>query len=186
MAAQGIKLMERLKNTHGDKDTLRHQLGAVVGSKFGAGHCLVVPLDSVVEVGKPSLEFLPEPNFEFGFDSCGTKKVTIEMFLKVGELPVIFPTCDKIQLNCEMLLQGKSVTPEVVVQSSSWKIKAKVYVAQGFSEELVVNCTLSGLVSASMKITYSIICSSLYRRQLKLISLALFFIKHLFFILKKN
>ena len=47
MAAQGVKLMERLKNTHGDKDTLRHQLGAVVGSKFGAGHCLVVPLDSV-------------------------------------------------------------------------------------------------------------------------------------------
>ena len=45
MAAQGVKLMERLKNTHGDKDTLRHQLGAVVGSKFGAGHCLVVPLD---------------------------------------------------------------------------------------------------------------------------------------------
>ena len=36
MAAQGIKLMERLKDTHGDKDTLRHQQGAVVGS---AGSC---------------------------------------------------------------------------------------------------------------------------------------------------
>ena len=92
MAAQGIKLMERLKDTHGNKDTLRHQLGAVVGSKYGAGHPLVVPLDSVVEVGKPSLKFLPEPNFEFGFDSNDTKKVTFEVFLKV-DFPVIFPTC---------------------------------------------------------------------------------------------
>ena len=168
MAAQGVKLMERLKNTHGDKDTLRHQLGAVVGSKYRAGHPLVVPLDSVVEVGKPSLEFLPEPDFEFGFDTFGTKKVTIEVCLKVGELPVIFPTRDKIQFNCEMLLQGKPVTFEVVELSSSWKIRAKIYVARYFSEKLVVHCTLSGLVSVSMEITYSITCSNLHR-QLKLI-----------------
>ena len=94
MAAQGVKLMKRLKDTHGDKNTLRHQLGAVVGSKYGADNPLVVPLDSVVEVGKPSLEFLPGPNF--GFDTFGTKKVTIEVFLKVGKLSVIFPTSNKI------------------------------------------------------------------------------------------
>ena len=165
MAAQGIKLMERLKETHGDKDTLRHQLGAVVGSKYKAGHPLVIPLDSAVEVGQLSLEFMPKPNHVFGFDSCGTKKVTIEVFLEVEDFPVIFPTCDKIQLNCEMLFKGKPVTPEIVVQSSSWKIEAKVdfYADWNSSEKLVVQCRLSGLVFASEKITYRIARSILYR-----------------------
>ena len=45
MAAQGIKLMKRLKDTHGDEDTLHHQVA--VSSAYGAGHPLVVPLDSV-------------------------------------------------------------------------------------------------------------------------------------------
>ena len=53
--------------------------------------------------------------------------------------------------------------------SSLRKIKAKVYVAWYFSEKLVVHCTLSGLVSAFMEITYSITCSSSLHRQLKLI-----------------
>ena len=153
MAAQGIKLMERLKETHGDEDALHHQV-AVVGSKYGAGHPLVVPLDSVVKVGKLSLKFLPEPNYKFTFDKCGTKKVTIEVFLKVGELPVIFPTHDKIQLHCAILFKDKPVTPEVIVQSSSWKIEAEVNAAGTSSKKLVVQCRLSGLVSASEKITY--------------------------------
>ena len=133
------------------------QLGAVVGSKYGAGHPLVVPLDSVVEVGQPSLKFLPEPNFEFGFDSNGIKNVTLEVFLKVGDFPVIFPTCNKIQFNCEMLFKGKPVIPEIIVQSSSWKIEAKINVAWNHSDKLVVHCTFSGLVSASRKIYYSIV-----------------------------
>ena len=156
MAAQGIKLMERLKETHGDKDTLHYQV--VVASEYGAEYPLVVPLDSVVEVGQPSLNFLPEPNHEFRFDGGDTQKVTFEVFLKVGELPVIFPTHNKIQLNCEMLLKDKPVTPEVVVQSSSWKIEAEGDVAWNSSKKLVVHCTLSGLVSVSEKITYSITC----------------------------
>ena len=164
MAAQGVKLMEQLKDTHGDEDTLRHQLGAVVGSEYGTGHPLVVPLDSVVEVGQPSLKFLPKPNHEFRFDSGDTQRVTFEVFLKVGELPVIFPTRNKIQLNCEMSIKGMPVTPEVVVQSSSWKIEAEVDVAWNLSEILVVHCRLSGLVSASEKIIYSVMCSSLNRR----------------------
>ena len=156
MAAQGIKLMERLKDTHGDKDTLNHQV-AVFGSKYETGHPLDVPLDHVFKVGQPSLKFLPESNHEFIFDSCGTQKVTIDVFLKVGKLPVIFPTCDKIQFDCEMVFKGKPVTPKVIVQSlSSWKVEAKVYVSgRSSSEKLVFYCRLSGLVSASEKITYS-------------------------------
>ena len=164
MAAQGVKLMEQLKDTHGDEDTLRHQLGAVVGSEYEAGHPLVVPLDSVVEVGKPSLEFLPEPNFVFEFDSYNTKKVTFEVFLMVGDFPVIFPTHDKIQLKCEMFFKDKPVTSEIIVQSSSWKIEAKIYAARKSSETVVVHCTLSGLVSASRKITYRIARSGLIYR----------------------
>ena len=155
MAAQGVKLMEWLKNTHGDEDTLRHQLGAVVGSKYGADNPLVVPLDSVVEVGKLSLTFLPEPNHDFRF-SCGTRKVSFEVFLKVGDFPVIFPTRNKIQLKCEMFYNGKPATPEIVVQSSSWKIEAEIIVAWRSVEKLVVQWTLSGLVYASKKITYRV------------------------------
>ena len=160
MAAQGIKLMERLKETHGDKDTLHHQV--VVASEYGAGHPLVVPLDSVVEVGQPSLKFLPELNHEFTFYIGDTQRVTFEVFLKVGELPVFFPTRNKIQLDCEMSVEGMPVTLEVVVQSSSWKIEADVDVACNSSKKLVGHCRLSGLVSASENITYSITC--LYRR----------------------
>ena len=161
MAAQVIKLMERLKETHGDEDTLHHKV-AVVGSKYGAGHPLVVPLDNVFKVGQPSLKFLPEPNHEFVFNNCSKKKVTIEVSLKVGELPIIFPTYDKIQLHCEILFESKPVTPEIVVQSSSWKIMAMVNAAEKSSEKLVVHCRLSGSVSASEEIIYSVV----YHRQL--------------------
>ena len=85
------------------------------------GHPLDVPLDRVFKVGQPSLKFLAESNHEFIFESCGEQRVTIDVFLKVGKLPVIFTKCDKIKFDCEMVFKGKPVTPKVIVQSlSSW------------------------------------------------------------------
>ena len=58
MATQAIKLIQQLKDAHGDKDTLDYKMVAI-GAQNGENLHLSVPLDGVIKLGQPMLEFTP-------------------------------------------------------------------------------------------------------------------------------
>ena len=59
MATQAIRLMEELKDAHGDEDTLDYKMVAI-GAQNGRDPLhLSVPLDGVIKLGQPTLEFAP-------------------------------------------------------------------------------------------------------------------------------
>ena len=56
MATQGIKLMERLKDTRGDEDALEQKPVYIWSQR---GERLRIPLDKVFKLGRPSFKFTP-------------------------------------------------------------------------------------------------------------------------------
>ena len=129
MATQGIKLMKRLKDTHGDETALDYKI-IPLGSQCSKGP-LHVPLDTVFALGQPlSLKFLPAPGSEIN----ESNPITIRVSLMVGGLPVIYsPAHENYQLVIEAIYWSKRrdgenetiISPQVkLVQSREllWEI----------------------------------------------------------------
>ena len=154
MATQCIKLMERLKDTHGDEGVLNHQRIAI-GSKYTCSGSLHVPLGELLTLGQPSLTFSPSsgsqlfcPVSEVGLVSCN-----IKVTLMVGGFPVTTPTLyGKSKPIVEVEYNNTAISPKVRVSQShvmSWEIIAEThYTASLFDEhELVVMCCLPEISS---------------------------------------
>ena len=84
MAAQGVKLMQRLKDIHGDEYIL-NQKKLVLGSK-------PLPLEKVFALGQPSLEFSPKSGSSISVESGKSGEVTITVTLMVDKLPSNSPS----------------------------------------------------------------------------------------------
>ena len=91
MATQGIKLMERLKDTHGDQSTLDQKMVGIVLLK-----CVKDPLDVLLNelfvLGQVSLVFSPAPNSTIECPSSGIVRLSFLVSLRVGGRPVISKT----------------------------------------------------------------------------------------------
>ena len=138
MATQGIKLMERLKDTHGDESALDCEK-MIIGS--------VLP-HTLYALDQPSLKFSPRSGSTVhNIDG----KVTLTVSLRASRFPVNSQALrERCQLNSEAKQKGKSVPTEVIaVQSGalSWKVSASV----SSNRELVVSCWLSGKVTTEQK-----------------------------------
>ena len=134
MAAQGVKLMERLNNTHGDKRVLEHRLA--IGSSYKTDSSKRVPLDELFTLGQPNtLTFLPQFGFEISNLTLGKNIISIKASLAVrsstsysstnyrsnNPLPLFFPTIplERCRLNVEASYNRKSAFAEVKVDQSS-------------------------------------------------------------------
>ena len=102
MAIQGIKLMEQLKDIHGDEGALDHKVMAV-GSQCSEGP-LHVPLDGLFALDELSFEFSPAPDSTIDVYYGGPTTITITVSLMAGELPVFSRT---LREKCKLIVEAE-------------------------------------------------------------------------------
>ena len=175
-AALGIRLMERVNDTHGDQDVLNKYTTIAIGSQCTTSKGpLRVPLDKVFTFGgRLSLKFLPSP--EMGsIVACASTDIAIQVSLVVGdhELPMIYPTLqlESYQLVVEALYstpckrQDENLPTEVKLVHQSelpyWEITVALQRRVYFdSDRLIMKCkwTGSGIFSAikEKSVSYSL------------------------------
>ena len=156
MAAQGIKLMERLKDAHGDEGTLNQKIH--IGSCFSSFDPVHVP--RMVSVGPPSLKFSPLPGSVIPNLCYGKNTIKIKVSLVAGEVPVLFPPIPinncilyvnafypKKQVNCEINRAN---------DQSSWNVVIKIVCKEDapLQVPLTIKCQLSGAVAIETEVTY--------------------------------
>ena len=152
MAAQGVKLMKRLRDTHGDESTLEHK-----GMVFGT-HCntspLHVPLNELFVLGQPSFKFSPVPGSKI--TDHLDYKVKVKLSLQVGgaNFPeFIPPPHESCNLQVTASYDYETVSTEVQPShQSSWTII--VAVSRHGYHSLIIRCMLSGAVSLKSKVNY--------------------------------
>ena len=161
MATQGIKLMERLKNTHGDEGVLDYEK-IPLGSQCSEGP-LHVPLDKVFTLGKPlSLNFSPAP--APGPAITVNNSMAIRVSLMVGGLPIIYcATLGKYQLVVEASLENDIVSSQVkLIQSHEllWEINVTIPWLYYFgNSKIKVRCKV--LADSSLNSTTRIVASGM-------------------------
>ena len=84
MAAQGVKLMERLKDTYGDEDTLDQNMVSIV--PLISMTPLHVPLDQLFILGQLSLNFSPAPCSAIDCPNTGIEQICLTVsFITEGQ-----------------------------------------------------------------------------------------------------
>ena len=154
MATQGIKLMERLNDTHGDQGTL-DQKNIVIGSERIEGP-LHVPLDKLFSLSHPSLKFSPVQGSTIPNLTKGKNTIRIGALLVAGDLPVLFPPLpvENCKLDVEAQYRHCEVPIEVNrVDQSSWEIIVTIICNEN-THSLTIKCRLSGTVSIETKLKY--------------------------------
>ena len=156
MAAQGIKLMERLKGTHGDESTLDQKKIFIVSKSLS--------LENVFALGQLSLKFSPEPGSNVPTVSG---KLTITVSLTVGKLPVnSLSPHERCKLDVKARFVSRWYSSDSVSSSSvdsvpqvtpvqsppSWQVEVSV---ERNNPELEITCQLTGdITTAPEKVTY--------------------------------
>ena len=159
MAAQGIKLMERLKDIHGDEATLNQKIH--IGSRLsGDNSPLQQPLCyGLFSLGQPSLNFLPTTGSVIPNLSPGMNTIRIKVSLVAGELPVLFPPIhiDGCKLTVVAVYQNKRVKVRVrQADQSSWDVVVGMVCNEDLALPLCIRCQLLGAVTIEAKAMYTI------------------------------
>ena len=155
MASQGIKLMERLKDIHGDKAALEHK-GMVIAT-HGDTRALRVPLNSLFALGQPLFRFHPTSGSKMS--RCTDSTVSVEVSLQFNKygFSQLFPPftriCEFGKLNVTATYCYEAVSSEIEINQSSWKIIVNLNRNVNYCL-LVIECKLSGAVTIADKITY--------------------------------
>ena len=170
MATQAIRLIEELKDAHGDKDTLDYKMVAI-GAQSGRDPLhLSVPLDGVIKLGQPTLEFTPAPGSRIMLSTQRSISVTVS--LKVQGLPIVLPAPHKgynLDVNATLYgsrptswlrFFGKSINTSVNLLQSlslSWEIVAQMGeqdICDG--NELTIWCSMAGTTRKPNEVCYII------------------------------
>ena len=163
MATQGIKLMERLKDTHADEQVLDHRRASIGPQRKLLGGTL--------KVGQPSLKFTPDSS-AVCIPSLVIESLTITVSLTVDDLPVMSTALDEAA-NCDLVVDAKlSITGDgnysyvyelpvevnLLEDCPSWKVviatnasgrRSHIYGIN--KEELFVQCKLTGDIETEPK-----------------------------------
>ena len=170
MATQAIKLMERLKNTHGDETSLKRTVH--IGSHFVRENSQLRRLHAV---GQPSLKFTPAPDSKVprGNDTvfASVYTTTIKVSLVAGELPVLFPPIriEDCRLTVDATYGQKKLSEPIMfatnetntistsrADQSSWNIDVTVSPDVFNEKTLTIVCKVSGAATITAKVTYTI------------------------------
>ena len=154
MATQGIKLMERLKDTHGDESTLEHK-GMVLGYHSNT-RPINVPLNGLFSLGRPLFKFSPAPGSKITDHS--DFKVKVKVSLEVGGIsfPEFFPPPfhESCKLDVTASYDYETVSTEVELGQSSRNWAIIVPVSREEYCSLIVECKLSGAVTIGGTVNY--------------------------------
>ena len=94
MASQGIKLMEQLKDSHGDEAALEHK-GMVIAT-HGDTRALRVPLNSSFALGQPSFRFYPSSGAKISKRTDSTVSIEVSLQFKTTSFSQLFPPFTRI------------------------------------------------------------------------------------------
>ena len=126
MATQAIKLIEELKDVHGDKETLDYKIVAI-GAQCSEDLHLSVPLDGIIKLGQPTLEFTPAAG---SLTMSPQGRVSVTVSLKVQGLPIVLPKPHKeYNLDVKAKQNRSTVCTSVKLlqsQELSWEVAAQV------------------------------------------------------------
>ena len=159
MAAQGIKAMKQLKDTHPDETSLEHK-----NENIWLGISEVISLDSLLRLGKPSLKFIPSS----GTISIDTVFETrIDVVAMVEDLPII---SEQLRESCELDVKytyigtNEELTPRVEQargRELSWIITLdKQDIIKRQYPKVIIRCALTGdLTIETEEVTYKM-CAS--------------------------
>ena len=145
MATQAFKLIKQLKDAHVDEDTLDYKMVAI-GAQSGENLHLSVPLDGVVKLGQPTLEFTPASgSLTMSPQGC----VSITVSLMVQGLSIVLPTPHEgYNLDVEAKRNGSTVCTSVNLlqsQGLSWEIVAQLSSTEAYcSNKLTICCSMAG------------------------------------------
>ena len=151
MATQAIRLIEELKDAHGDKDTLVYKMLAI-GAQSGKDPLrLSVPLKGVIKLGQPTLEFAPASGSQIMLSAQRHARVTVS--LKVQGLPIVLPTPHKgLDLDVKASSPAYSfyihpiITSVNLLQSNglSWEIVAQLPMVGQAYNNFTIRCSIAG------------------------------------------
>ena len=158
MATQGIKLMEQLKDTHGDEAVLEHK--GVVIATHGDTRALHVPLNNIFALEQPSLGFYPSSGAKISKRTDSTVSVEVSLQFKTSGFLQFFPSlthiCETGKLNVTATYCNEDVSTKIEIRNrSSWKIIVNLRKCVNYYA-LVMECKLSGAVTIADKITYRV------------------------------
>ena len=162
MATQGIKFMERLKDTNGDESVLEQKMMSV--GSMRSDKPLNIPLDSVFTLGQPMLSFDPVPESTLAID-----QTSIRITLTVGGLPLISQENFQLTVEAEHIydmdvdqyeenengtivdvmvsINTSKVTAWIESHELSWVVSFRdIHMddEDGYNDQLEVKCSLSG------------------------------------------
>ena len=175
MATQAIRLIEELKGAHGDKDTLGYKMVAFGAQSGNDPLRLSVPLDGVVKLGQPTLEFTPVSGSQIMLSAQGC--ISIAVSLKVQGLPIVLQTPHKgynlevkarlSTLVCGFIsgstFLGTSISTSVNLlqsQGLSWEIVAQLptKIPETYDgKKITIQCSMAGNMDIRpSEVTYTI------------------------------
>ena len=145
MATQAFKLIKQLKDAHGDKDTLDYKMVAI-GAQSSENFQLSVPLDGVIKLGQPTLEFTPASG-SLTLSSQGRLSLTVS--LKVQGLPIVLPTphIKKYRLEVKARQNRSTVCISVNLlqsQGLSWEVVAQLSTEAYCGNKITIWCSMAG------------------------------------------
>ena len=157
MANQAIRLIDELKDAHGDKDTLYYKMVAVSAQSGKDPLHLSVPLDEVIKLGEPMFEFTPVSG---SLTTSPQRSVRITVTLKVQGLPIALPIPHMwYNLYAEARQNGATVSTSVNLlqsQGLSWEIVVRLRpgVYCGNRARLTIWCNIAEIMAS--EVTYRI------------------------------
>ena len=162
MATHAIRLVEDLKYAHGDKGALDYKMVAI-GAQSGKDPLrLSVPLDGVIKLGQPMLEFTPASG---SLTMSPQRSVRIKVSLKVQGLPIVLPAPHKeYNLDVKARRNGATVCSSVKLLQSqdelSWEVVVQLPMegAGGYrGNKLTISCSMTRKIEINpSEVTYTI------------------------------
>ena len=147
MAAQAIKLMEQLKDTHGDEVTLNRKL--FLGFRYRENS----RFRQLFSFGTPSLKFSPAPGTRLPDLKYGFNTVEIKVSLMIGKLP-LFPPISTDKLAVVVTHRGRKI-PAKVTPSNQSPLNIVFTINLDYSAiPLKINCKISEPATIEADITY--------------------------------
>ena len=130
MAAQSVKLMERLKDIHGDENALDEEK---IKSHALESHCskdhLNIRLHTVFGLGQPlTFKFSPAPGTQLSMSAL-LNKVNFNVSLEVGGIrfpELLPPRVFEFKLNVTALYNNSATSAQVESGPTSWTVIVKV------------------------------------------------------------
>ena len=134
MAAQSVKLMERLKDIHGDEKALDEEKikPQVLGPHCSKDH-LNIRLHTIFGLGQPLMfKFSPAPGTQILLQRSYRTRVHVNVSLEVGGIrfpELLPPRVFELKLNVTALYNNSAISAQVISGPSSWRITVRISIS---------------------------------------------------------